>query len=85
MGIRSWLFPEKPYLQVHTRSGAIYWVYKSGRVTGGSKGLSNGRLLATPEYGFSMYVYAKERQYLNPSFSMPAVQSTPVVSIIKLR
>ena len=68
-------------LKVTTESGAIYYVSTDGIVTGGSKELTNGRLLLSVMIGRSLWISAPERVKQNPPARGPGVVSTPVVSI----
>ena len=68
-------------LKVTTESGAIYYVGTDGIVTGGSKELTNGRLLLSVMIGRSLWLSTPERAKQNPTARAPGVFSTPVVSI----
>jgi hypothetical protein len=66
--------------KITTESGAVY-VVDGSLVTGGSKNLRNGRLARPVRMGIPLLIYTPERAHLNPHFTNPAVQSTPVIDI----
>ena len=66
--------------KVTTLSGAVYHI-SGDKVTGGSKGLKDGRLLRPVSLGAPLLISAPERGHLHPEFRMPGVTSTDVVSI----
>ena len=68
-------------LKVTTESGAIYYISTDGIVKGGSKELTNGRLLRSVILGISLWISTPERAKQNPTATSPGVISTPVVSI----
>lgn len=68
-------------LKVTTESGAIYYISTDGVVKGGSKELTNGRLLLSAMVGVSLWISTPERAKQNPTTRGPGVLSTPVVSI----
>ena len=67
-------------LRVTTFSGAVYYI-EGERVTGGSRDLTDGKLLVGPYIGASMFIDTPERGHLNPSFRYPSLQTSYVVSI----
>jgi hypothetical protein len=68
-------------LKVITESGAIYYIADDGVVTGGSLKLTKGQLWQSAMVGRSLLISTPERAEQNPDAFIPAVMSTPIVSL----
>jgi len=67
--------------RVTTASGAVYRITDDGIVTGGSRNLRRGRLIAPIVPGRPMLIQTPERADLFPDFRDPGIITSTVVTI----
>jgi len=67
-------------LRVTTYSGAVYYI-DGDKVTGGSRNLTDGRLISHAVIHRSMMIETPERAHLYPEFGQPGLTTSHVVTI----
>lgn len=67
-------------LEVTTYSGSVYYV-EGTKITGGSRNLTDGRLISPVIILTSMMIETPERAYLHPERERPGITTSHVVRI----